>query len=72
MHDTTVTFLGDKPERFKLAETMSSVWTTFANSGDPNHQGMINWLVFDAGKHATMIFNYECKIENDPFAEEQN
>jgi len=71
IHDPTVTFLGDKPERFKLAETMSGAWTTFANSGDPNHKGMINWPIYDAAKRATMIFNYECKIENDPFAEER-
>jgi para-nitrobenzyl esterase len=71
MHDPTVTFLGDNPDRFKLAETMSSAWTAFANSGDPNHKGMINWPIYDAVKRATMIFNYECKIENDPFAEER-
>ncbi|MDO9333773.1 MAG: carboxylesterase/lipase family protein [Dehalococcoidales bacterium] len=71
MHDPTVTFLGDKPERFKLAETMSGAWTTFAKSGDPNHKGMIKWPTYDKEKRATVIFNTECRIENDPFSEER-
>jgi len=69
--DPGVRFLGDKPERFKLAENMSSAWVNFARSGDPNHKGMPKWPTYSPEKRATMLLNIECRVENDPYAEER-
>jgi len=71
MDDPSVIFLGDKPERFKLAENMSGAWVAFTRSGNPNHKGIPKWSTYTADKRATMLFNIECRVENDPFSEER-
>ena len=71
MDDPSILFLGDKPERLKLAAAMSGAWTTFARSGNPNHKGLADWPVYDGAKRATMLFNIESKVQDDPFAEER-
>ena len=42
------------PEDFKLADTLSSYWSNFAKSGDPNGSGLPKWPAFDPDSHATM------------------
>lgn len=71
MNDPSVLFLGDKPERLKLAAAMSGAWTTFAASGNPNHKGIPQWPAYNSEKRPTMMFNIESKVENDPFSEER-
>jgi para-nitrobenzyl esterase len=63
--EPTVGILGDSPERFALAKSMSGAWAAFARSGDPNHEGIPHWPAYTKEKRATMIFNTECKVEND-------
>lgn len=63
--------IGDSPERHELAARMSGAWISFARHGDPNHEGLPRWPTYDPEKRATMIFNSECRIENDPAAEER-
>ena len=43
----------------------------FARSGDPNHDGMANWPVYDAQRRATMIFGPEAEVEADPWSDER-
>jgi para-nitrobenzyl esterase len=40
----------------KLAETMSTYWTTFARTGDPNAEGMPQWPFYDPAAEPTMEF----------------
>ena len=45
---------------------MSAAWAAFARTGDPNHKGLPKWTPFNTTQRATMIFNNECKVVNDP------
>ena len=42
------------PEDFKLSEIMSSYWSNFAKTGDPNGSGMPQWPAYNPESHTTM------------------
>jgi para-nitrobenzyl esterase len=50
---------------------MSKAWVAFARTGNPNHKGLPAWERFDTTRRATMFFDNECKLVNDPYGEEQ-
>jgi para-nitrobenzyl esterase len=50
---------------------MSGAWAAFARSGDPSHEGIPPWPAYTKEKRATMVFNTECRVENDPRPEER-
>ena len=49
---------GDEPQM--VADTMSSAWLAFAKTGDPG------WPAYDKQNRATMVFDVESKVVNDP------
>jgi len=49
---------------------MSGVWAALARSGDPSHEGIPHWTTYTTEKRATMIFNTDWRVENDPRPEE--
>ena len=51
---------------FKLADIMSSSWAQFAHTGDPNIDELPTWQPYNAENGEMMIFDYECKIRNNP------
>jgi len=63
--------LGDAPATLALGRQASAAWTAFARHGDPNdpRSGLPHWPRYAAAARATMMFNLESRIENDPFAE---
>lgn len=61
-------FVGDGPEPKALAAKMGAAWTAFARTGDPNVPQLPQWPRYDAETRATMLFDRECRIENDPDA----
>jgi len=63
--------VGTGPELQPLADKMSPAWVAFARSGNPSHKGLPHWPAFTPDQRATMIFNNECKVVNDPFHEEK-
>ena len=63
--------VGTGPERQPLADKMSAAFAAFARSGNPNHKGIPKWEPFDTTKRATMIWNNECKVVNNPYREER-
>jgi para-nitrobenzyl esterase len=63
--------VGTGPERQSLADKMSAAFAAFARSGNPNHKGIPKWQPFDTTKRATMIWNNECRVVNDPYREER-
>jgi para-nitrobenzyl esterase len=60
---------GEGPERHALAARMADAWIAFARTGNPNHEGLPEWPVYDAGKR-TMVFDLETRVEVDPFSEQ--
>jgi para-nitrobenzyl esterase len=62
---------GSGKDRYELATRMSSAWVAFARTGDPNHPGLPQWTPYDNKRRATMIFNDQCKLLDDPNGAEQ-
>lgn len=63
--------VGDGPDVQRLAEAMSSAWIAFARSGDPNGAGLPTWPSFDLSRRATMIFDSQPHVVDDPRGEER-
>ncbi|QRK04380.1 carboxylesterase/lipase family protein [Archangium violaceum] len=69
--DLVPSLTGKDPERFKLAEQMSSAWIAFARTGNPNHPGLPEWPAYTTEQRATLIFDLPARLENDPRHEER-
>jgi len=62
---------GGRAEAPALADRVSEAWLAFARSGDPNHPGLPAWPAYDSARRATMLFDVECTVADDPDAEER-
>ncbi len=62
---------GAGQDRYALQSEMSGAWAAFARTGNPNHKGLPNWPRFTLDRRATMIFDKECKVVDDPHGEER-
>jgi len=69
--DNAPSMTGMGADRYGLQEKMSAAWAAFARTGNPNHKGLPTWPKFNPTQRATMIFNNECKVVNDPNGEER-
>ena len=69
--DNTPFMNGKGQERYALAEKMAAAFAAFARTGNPNHAGLPQWPAFNAATRATMTFNTETKVVNDPYGEER-
>ncbi|HEX4181865.1 MAG TPA: carboxylesterase family protein, partial [Caulobacteraceae bacterium] len=58
---------GDEPQ--VVADQMSSAWLAFAMTGDPNADGGPSWPAYDARTRATMMFDLESRVVEDPNVE---
>jgi len=56
---------GNTPEAQKLAKTMATAWSNFARTGDPSQPGL-TWTPTDPDRCQTMVFDNECRMEDDP------
>jgi para-nitrobenzyl esterase len=70
--DIAKTELGEGKERYALQDRMSTAFVTFARTGNPNHKGIPNWSPYTPAQRATMIWNNECRVVNDPYREEKD
>ncbi|HYK16856.1 MAG TPA: carboxylesterase/lipase family protein [Bryobacteraceae bacterium] len=52
-----------------LWTTFASAWVAFAKTGNPNNSKTPNWPAYDVAKRATMIFDNNTRVENDPRGE---
>lgn len=62
---------GTGQDRYALSDKMSAAWTAFARTGVPSAKGLPKWVPFTEEQRATMIFDNECKLVNDPYKEER-
>jgi len=62
-------FTGDSPERIPIAQKMSEAWLAFARNGVPGYRELPSWPAYNLGERATMVFDKECRVENDPGSE---
>jgi para-nitrobenzyl esterase len=69
--DAAKSMVGLGPERLVLSNRMGDAWLAFAHRSDPNHPGLPHWPLYDAATRATMIFNSDCAVLNDPDAAER-
>jgi len=69
--DAGQSMTGPGQDRYALSDKMSAAWTAFAKTGNPNVKGLPHWPAFTTDQRATMIFNNECKLVNDPYKEER-
>jgi para-nitrobenzyl esterase len=69
--DAAQAMTGTGKDRYPLASRMSDAWVAFARTGNPNHPGLPRWSPYDSTRRATMIFDNECKLVDDPHGSEQ-
>jgi para-nitrobenzyl esterase len=69
--DNAKSMTGTGEDRYPLQEKMSGAWAAFARSGNPNHKGLPNWPAFNTTQRATMVFDNESRVVNDPHGEER-
>lgn len=61
-------FVGPGPEPQVMAKQMSAAWLAFAKKGDPNNALLPAWPAYDPEKRATMVFNLQSRVVDDPYA----
>jgi para-nitrobenzyl esterase len=59
---------GSDEER-ALWSRFATTWVTMAKNANPNNSKIPNWPAYDATTRATMIFDKEVRVENDPRSE---
>jgi para-nitrobenzyl esterase len=59
---------GSEEER-ALWSRFANTWVTMAKTANPNNPKIPNWPGYDAATRATMIFDTEVRVENDPRSE---
>jgi len=59
------------PQRYNLATNTSQAWAAFARTGNPNHSALPQWKPYTLKDRATMVFNYDCELVNDPRREDR-
>lgn len=55
----------------ELSHRMMDSWSSFARTGDPNHQGMPDWPRYELPRRATMVLDDPCYVVDAPLAEER-
>jgi len=62
---------GTTPEAQRTADAMSEALIAFARTGNPNHKGLPEWRPYTLPERATMLFDAETKLANDPRGDER-
>jgi len=62
---------GDSPEARRLAGLMADSFIAFARTGDPDCASIPAWPRFELEKRATMVFDVDTRVVDDPRREER-
>ena len=65
--ETSRNFVGNGHAPQTLAEQMSEAWLAFARTGSPATPALPDWPAYEPGRRATMVFNLESRVVDDPF-----
>jgi len=63
--------VGSGEEQLQLADRMSRACLAFARTGRPSASGLPAWPPFDLNRRATMVFDKESRIVDDPRGRER-
>ena len=55
----------------RMADLMADAWIAFARTGDPNTPSLPQWPTYSAQARATMIFDLDPQVVQDPDGEER-
>ncbi|HMJ87299.1 MAG TPA: hypothetical protein VK504_29175, partial [Vicinamibacterales bacterium] len=50
----------------KMTLALASAWIAFAKTGNPDNEHIPHWPKYDAATRATMIFDANTRVVNDP------
>jgi para-nitrobenzyl esterase len=67
--DPRIPIEGNTPAARKMANIVGSSFAAFAKTGDPNCTQLPSWPRYDSQTRSVMIFNQECRVDNDPTQE---
>lgn len=65
-NDKPGSMAGTDAAGMKVADTMCETFIAFAKTGNPNNARIPNWKKYDLKDRATMIFDVNSRMENDP------
>jgi para-nitrobenzyl esterase len=65
-HSYRDSFFNGMKEGRLMADRLASAWVAFAKTGDPNNPQIPHWPTYDAKMRATMVFDNDTRVENDP------
>jgi len=65
--ETARNFVGAGEEPQRLADQMSEAWLAFARTGNPATPALPDWPAYDPQRRATMVFNLESRVVEDPY-----
>ncbi len=57
---------GDGEDARRVSATMQQALLAFARQGDPNYPGLPRWEPYTLPRRATMVFNVESRLADDP------
>ncbi len=57
---------GSGPDRYQIANWVSTIWTAFARTGNPQTPSLPSWPPYEPDGRATMILDSICHVVNDP------
>jgi para-nitrobenzyl esterase len=59
-------FAGPDPGAARMAKQFAGAWVAFARTGNPDCPEIPAWQPYDSSTRATMVFDLESKLVNDP------
>jgi para-nitrobenzyl esterase len=62
-------WVGPDPGAARMAKQFAGAWVAFARTGNPDCAEIPHWPAYDASARATMVFDLESRVVNDPNSE---